>query len=86
MKKYKLGKDEQDVPGDDEIRKYKDFGKLIYNYEKVTKPPKPLYKDPKAFLVLVLIILVTYLLFNVLEEGEETPPPDNKDSVSTPVE
>ena len=74
MKKYRLHSedDQEKVPGDDVINKYKDFGKLTHNYDKVTKiPKKPLYKDPKAFIALVLVIVVVWLIFVMEEEEKE---------------
>jgi len=65
MKKYKLNKDKkQEELSSEEIRKYKDFGKLVHNYEKATKPiyKKPLYKDPKTFIILLIIVLLAYLI------------------------
>ncbi len=63
MKKYKINRSkDENIPSDEEIFKYKDFGSLKYNYDKITKPPKPLYKDPKAFLFLVVIIIIAWLL------------------------
>jgi hypothetical protein len=45
-------------PSDAEIARYRDPKRLIYNYTKaVQRPERPLYRDPKAFLVLLLIVL-----------------------------
>lgn len=64
MKKYKLNKDKLEELSEEEIRKYKDFGKLVYNYQRAAKPiyKKPLYKDPKTFLVILIIALLAYLI------------------------
>jgi hypothetical protein len=35
---------------------------------------KPLYKDPKAFLFLVMIILIAILVFEAVEEKEQDVP------------
>lgn len=73
MKKYKLNKDKREELSKDEIQKYKDFGKLVYNYQKATKPmyKKPLYKDPKTFLVLLLIVLLTYLIVEYTDKPDK---------------
>ncbi len=70
MKKFKLDKD--DLPKEDPS-KYKDFGKLVTNYESTLNRlhKKPLYKDPKAFLFLVMIILVAILVFEAVEEEKK---------------
>ena len=75
MKKFKLQSDEQHKqPTKEEISKYKDFGKLVTNYEKAKERiHKPLYKDPKAFLFLVVLLLILYL---VLQASQNTPPQD----------
>ena len=51
-------------PTEAEIAKYRDPKKLLYNYQKASGilHRKPLYKDPKAFLVLLLIVLLAIFL------------------------
>ena len=63
MKKYKLNKEEQHISKDD-LAKYKDFSRFKANYEEVTKNRHkvPLYKNPKMFLALVIVVLIVYLL------------------------
>ena len=62
------------VPSDEKIDKHKDFKKLKANYDKQVAPlyKKPLYKDPKALIVVLIILLLTYILVEVYqkEEGE----------------
>lgn len=64
MKKYKLNKDKKpDLPSKEAMDKQKDFGKLFHEYEKYTKrPKKPIYKDPKYFLFLLIIVMIVYLI------------------------
>ena len=79
MRKYKLDKDKKsDLPKDEEIMRYKNFGKLVYNYQKATKPvyKKPLYKDPKTFIVLLIIVLLAWLLAEVVDKPEKQPATD----------
>ncbi|MDG2246890.1 MAG: hypothetical protein P8L71_11075 [Flavobacteriales bacterium] len=84
MKKFKIDNNvEKKDPS-----KYKDFGKLVTNYESTLNRlhKKPLYKDPKAFLFLVMIILVAYLVFEAAEEDRQndvSPEIQQMDSVST---
>lgn len=63
MAKYKFKIDKPELP-DKQINKHKDFKKLVYNYQRATKPlyRTPLYKNKKAFLALLLILLLVYLL------------------------
>ena len=64
MKKYKINKEnELKTPSDESLNKHKDFGKLFSEYENFTKrPKKPIYKNPKYFLFLFLIITLAYIL------------------------
>lgn len=50
-------------PSDEEIARLRDARRLVYAYEKaVRQPRRPLYRDPKAFLVLLVIVLLAWLL------------------------
>ncbi len=68
---------------DAEIARYRDPKRLLYNYQRARTMlhRKPLYKDPKAFLVLLLIVLVTIL---VVEARKEQPRPSGP-SPTTPA-
>jgi hypothetical protein len=63
MTRYKFNIDKPD-PSDERINKHKNFKKLLYNHERATKPlyKTPLYKNKKAFLALLIIILLVYLI------------------------
>jgi len=56
-------------PSDAEIARYRDPKRLLYNYQKAARlfHRKPLYKDPKAFLALLLIVLLAWFLSDVVE-------------------
>lgn len=63
MKKYKINPKSEKELSKEEISKYKDFGNLMTNYnDHKTKMHQPLYKNPKFFLALLLILLVIYLI------------------------
>lgn len=54
-------------PSKEQMAKYKDFATLSHQYERIAKrPKKPLYRDPKLFLLLLVIGIVILLIF--LEE------------------
>ena len=76
MSKYKFDKNKKPLPADDDISKYKDFGKLIHNYQRATKPlyEKPLYKQPKTFIFLVMIVLLALLIAHLAEKEEQEKP------------
>jgi len=70
MKRYRSNTENEkkesfnDVPSDEEMNKYKDFGKLKHNYEKMTDPiyKRPIYRYRKGFLIILLVLLVLWLL------------------------
>ena len=68
MRKFKVNTDTKPTePTKEQMVRYKDFATISHRYERLTKRPKrPLYKDPKLFLLLLIIGLVFLLLF--LEE------------------
>lgn len=63
-------------PSDADLLRYRDSGKLLYNYQRAATilHRKPLYKDPKAFLVLVLIVLLAWFISEVVDRDARTPP------------
>lgn len=65
MKKYKLNTDNKPkIPSDKCVENSKDFGRLFHDYEKYTKrPKKPIYKDPKLFLLIIVLGLLAYIIF-----------------------
>jgi hypothetical protein len=73
MRDYDIHKElDQELPSDEDVMKYKDFGKLTYNYQKVTRrPKKPFYRDPKAFLALVLLIVIVWLIFEEVDQQDK---------------
>ncbi|HPJ51741.1 MAG: hypothetical protein R2810_08415 [Flavobacteriales bacterium] len=78
-KHYRIGrKDRPSVPDDRTVSRYKDMGRLMYNYQKATRPlyERPLYRDPRAFLALLIIILLTILVWEAVEEEQRGPSPD----------
>jgi hypothetical protein len=62
-------------PDDAELSRYRNSGKLLFNYQRArdTLHRRPLYKDPKAFLVLLIIVLLAWVLG---EAGSRKPPVD----------
>lgn len=81
MTKYKFNIDKPD-PSDEKIDRHKDFGKLQANYNRMTKPlyKTPLYKNPKVFLVLLLILVLAYVIAEFTAEKKEHTTPPKKDS------
>lgn len=63
MKKFVVNKSGQKTePSEEQIRRQKDFSRLHHEYERLTKRgKKPLYRDPKLFLLLFLLGLILFL-------------------------
>lgn len=71
MKKYKLNTDKKKEPTPAQTKKYKDFSKVAHNYQRLTKrPKKPLYRDPKLFILILLLGLIFMLVFMETEKEE----------------
>lgn len=83
MRFYKLNKDKKDkLPSDEVILKYKNFNQLRTTYEDITKrPPLPLYKNRKLFMLLLLIGLTIWMIYEYNEEQKK----ESKDA-PTPTE
>lgn len=61
-------------PTDSEVARYRDPKRLMYNYERaVRKPRRPIYRDPKAFLVLLLIVLLAFFITEFVEKKVDVP-------------
>lgn len=64
MRKFKRNIDQKELnPTDEQIKRQKDFSRLHHEYERVTKRgKKPLFKDPKLFLLFFLLGLIMLLI------------------------
>lgn len=62
--RYRLAPKGRKEPTEAEVDRYRDLGRLQYNYHLAVKRwhRRPLYRDPKAFMALLLILLITWLL------------------------
>ncbi|MNU73031.1 hypothetical protein D3C71_625060 [compost metagenome] len=65
MRKFQRTTNEKSQePTKEQMVRYKDFASLSHKYERLAKrPKKPLYKDPKLFLLLLIIGLMFLLVF-----------------------
>ena len=65
MRKFELNKDQNKIePSKEQLQRHKDFSRLSHDYERLTKrSKKPLYRDPKLWMLLFIIALVMYLVF-----------------------
>jgi len=65
MRKFTLNKDKNSLnPTDEQIKRQKDFSRLHHDYESLTKRGKrPLYRDPKLFMLLLILGIMLLLAF-----------------------
>jgi len=70
--RYHISKEGRKELTDAEIAQYRDPKKLLYNYQKakLLLHKKPLYKDPKSFLVLILIVALAIFIAEVVEKDQ----------------
>lgn len=64
-------------PSDAEISRYRDAGRLMYGYQRATRllHRRPAYKDPRTFLALLLILLLTWLIADAVKDEPDRPMP-----------
>jgi hypothetical protein len=65
MRKFSVNTGQKKTtPTEEQIRRQKDFARLHHEYERLVKRgKKPLYRDPKLWMLLFIIGLVLYLAF-----------------------
>jgi len=64
MRKFSINRDIKKLePTDEQIKRHKDFSRLHHDYERLTKRgKKPIYRDPKLYLLFVLIGIILFLI------------------------
>lgn len=73
MRKFKINSDNSKLePTPEQVKKYKDFSQVSHNYSRLTKRSKlPLYRDPKMFLLLLVIGIIAFLVISeYVNEGQ----------------
>jgi hypothetical protein len=65
MRKFSIKQDDRPIePSLEQIQRNQDFRKLYHDYERLTKRgKKPIYRDPKLYLLMVLVGIIALLLF-----------------------
>lgn len=65
MRKFSVNTDQKKtMPTEEQIRRQKDFARLHHEYERLVKRgKKPLYRDPKLWMLIFILGLVLYLAF-----------------------
>jgi hypothetical protein len=74
MRKFRLKNRDEEELSDKDIAQYRDFDHVVTNYDKALNSihKKPLYKQPKAFLILLVIVLIAYVVSEAAREEEES--------------
>jgi hypothetical protein len=69
-------------PTDEELARFRDTKRLQYNYQRAARSlhRRPLYRDPKAFLALLLIVLLAWFLSEVVDRDDASRPPATEQS------
>ena len=89
MKKYKINKGPKKTLkiSKSDIHRYKNFNKLMLQYDEVTKRPEtPLYKNKKLFLFLIIISLVAYFVYKEVQKEESTQKEQNTEQKIQKIE
>ena len=65
MRKFSIHREKKEIePTDEQIKRHKDFARIHHEYERLTKRgKKPVYRDPKLHLLVVIIGIVLLLAF-----------------------
>lgn len=65
MRKFSINKEKKNLePTEAQIKRQKDFSRLHHEYERLTKRgKKPIFRDPKLYLLIVLIGIILFLIF-----------------------
>ena len=84
MRKYKVNRDQPvKLPSKEAMAKYKDFSRLTHEYDNVVKrPKKPLYKDKKMFIFILIVALIAVLIARSMAEDKAEEVKDNPDKTS----
>jgi hypothetical protein len=66
MRKFSVNKEKKNtIPTDEQIKRHKNFSRLSHDYELLTKRPrKPIYKDPKKFVYIIIAVIILYFLLS----------------------
>lgn len=77
---YRISPDKK-RPTDEEIARYKDHSRLQTNYNKAISMihRRPIYKDPRAFLAILLIVLLAWLITEATGTKDQENPHDEQE-------
>lgn len=69
--RYRISPEGRPPLSDAEVARHADAERLLYNYHKAVKPlyDRPLYKDPRTFIALLILVLLAILISEVVDDG-----------------
>jgi hypothetical protein len=83
--RYRIAPEGAPRISDADIARHKDARRLVFNYQRaVARPKLPLYKDPKAFIALLIIVLLAIFVAEVVEK-EHAAPSETRDHKAPPA-
>ncbi len=79
-RRYRIRPAGEKEPDEEQIARYKDHARLQANYNKLLHAVhrRPIYKDPKAFAIILLIVLITWLIIEARDKDVEGPARDEQ--------
>ncbi|MBS1583175.1 MAG: hypothetical protein JST66_13335 [Bacteroidetes bacterium] len=74
--RYRITPEGRERLSDADIARHRDTRRLLYNYQRAAAQlhRKPLYKDRRAFIALVIIVLLAIFIAEVVEEERRARP------------
>jgi hypothetical protein len=78
MRKYKVNREPVKLPSKEAMAKHKSFSRLTHEYDTVVKrPKKPLYKDKKMFVFILIVGLLAVLIARSMADEESAEEPQD---------
>jgi hypothetical protein len=75
-RRYRITPEADKGLDDSQVSRYKDHARLQANYNKALRSihRRPLYRDPKALAIVLLIVLLTWLIVEARDRDREERP------------
>lgn len=69
--RYRISPQGRKALTDAEVARHADAERLLFNYHKAVKPlyKRPLYKDPRTFIALLILVLLAILISEAVDQG-----------------
>ncbi len=70
-RRYRISPEGRPGLSDAEIARHADAERLLYNYHRAVKPlyKRPLYKDPRTFIALLILVLLALLISEAVSDA-----------------